>query len=154
MESQLDPQAARAALDAVDQSRSDMADRLVAPWWYHPLLGVLVGGLVTVATADIPFQALLGVIAVYAAGLAALIAAYRRKARVWVGFWDGGPKTRRSAGLLFALLLVILVAGATVSMGAEITWTAPVTGLVVAVTMTLWGRRLDAIARAEAHGAS
>jgi hypothetical protein len=154
MESQLDPQAARAALDAIDESRSDMADRLITPWWYHPVLGLLVGGLVTVATAGIPFTALMGVIAVYAVGLTLLVTAYRRKARVWVGFWDGGPKSRRSAALLLAVLLVITVVGAAVGIGMEIRWVAPVTGLAVAATMTLWGRHLDTIMRAEARETS
>ena len=39
---------AAAALDLVAASRAALADRLVTPWWYHPALGVLVGGLVGV----------------------------------------------------------------------------------------------------------
>jgi fructose-specific phosphotransferase system IIC component len=145
----MNPQEAQAALAAVQQSRSDMADRLITPWWYHPVLGVLVGGLITVATVGVPFQTLLGVIAVYGAGLAFLVTAYRRKARVWASGWDGGPKSRRTLTLLFAVVLVTTVVGAMASMGLEIRWAAPITGLVVAVFMTVWGRHFDKVMRAE-----
>jgi membrane associated rhomboid family serine protease len=145
----MNPQEAQAALAAVEQSRSDIADRLITPWWYHPILGVLIGGLVTVALIGVPTMVLLGVLAVYAAGIAGLMAAYRRKARVWVGGFDGGPRSRRSLTLLFASILAIAILGAAFSIGMEIRWTAPITGLVVAVVLTIRGRRFDEVLRAE-----
>jgi hypothetical protein len=36
------PLDAPAALNAVARARADVADRLVTPWWYHPILGVLI----------------------------------------------------------------------------------------------------------------
>ncbi|WP_205323683.1 hypothetical protein [Glycomyces sp. YM15] len=149
MESQLSPQEAQAALAAVQESRSDMADRLITPWWYHPVLGVLVGGLITVATIGVAFPVLMGVIAVYALGVFLLMSAYRRKARVWMSGFDGGPKARRSITLLLIVTLAIAIAGSVFSMGLEIRWTALLTGLAVGVTMTLWGRHYDKVVRAE-----
>lgn len=149
MESHLTPEEARAALAAVDQSRSDIADRLVTPWWYHPVLGVLVGGLVTVATIGVDFTTLTGVLAVYAVGIYLLMSAYRRKTGVWMNGFSGGPRARRSAFLLLATTLVITIAGSVFSIGLEIRWTAFLTGLAVAVTMTIWGRHYDDLLRAE-----
>lgn len=149
MESQLTPEEAQAALAAVEQSRSDIADRLYTPWWYHPALGLLVGGLITVAFADLPFAVLIGVIIAYGAGLAALVTAYRRKSGVWLNGSEGGPKSHRSIYRFFGALLVVIIIGAAFAIGMEIRWTAPVTGLVVAVALTVWGRHFDKVLRAE-----
>jgi hypothetical protein len=149
MESQLSPQEAQAALAAVQQSRSDIADRLITPWWYHPVLGVLVGGLTTVALADLDFTVLLLVLIPYCAGLAALVAAYRRKAGVWVYSYEGGPKSRRSVFRFGAAILAVAIAGAAFAIGMELFWAAPATGLVVAVSFAIWGRHFDKVLRAE-----
>lgn len=39
---------ARSSLDAVDAARLDVAQRLRAPWWYYPALGLLTSQLVLV----------------------------------------------------------------------------------------------------------
>jgi hypothetical protein len=149
MESQLSPQEAQAALAAVDESRSDIADRLITPWWYHPVLGVLIGGLITVATIGVDFTILIGVLAVYAVGIYLLMSAYRRKTGVWMNGFGGGPKARRTMMLLFATTLAITIIGSVFSNGLEIRWTAVLTGLAVALTMTFWGRHYDNVLRAE-----
>ncbi|MFG3340397.1 hypothetical protein [Glycomyces sp. NPDC048151] len=154
MESELTPQEAQAALAAVHESRSDMADRLITPWWYHPVLGVLVGGLVAVATSGVAFPILIGVLAVYGVGLYLLVTAYRRKARVWLSGFDGGPKSRRSATAMLVATLAITIAGSVFSIGLEIRWTALLTGLAVAAAVTVWGRHYDKVVRAELREAS
>jgi hypothetical protein len=149
MESRVNPEEAQAALAAVEQSRSDIAARLYTPWWYHPILGVLVGGLAAVATSGIHIASVVGVLAVYAAGIAGLVTAYRRKAKVWINGYDAGPNSRRSLMRLTAAVLVLVIAGAAFSIGMEIRWTAIVTGLVVAAVITVWGRHFDQVLRAE-----
>jgi hypothetical protein len=149
MESQLSPQEAQAALAAVERSRSDIADRLYTPWWYHPVLGVLVGGLITVALAGLGFTVLIPVLIAYAAGLAALVTVYRRKAGVWVYSHEGGPKSRRSVHRFGAAMLGVVIIGAAFAIGMELVWAAPATGLVVAVSLAIWGRHFDKVLRAE-----
>lgn len=149
MESQLSPEEARAALAAVDQSRSAIAERLYTPWWYHPVLGLLVGGLVTVALAGVGSSVLMSVLVAYSAGLAVIVTVYRRKTGVWLSGFEGGPKARRSAFRFFAGLLLAVVIGAVFAIGLEIRWTAPIVGLVAAVAMVVWGRRFDKSVRAE-----
>jgi hypothetical protein len=39
----IDPDEAAAALHHVDAGRQHVADRLVTPAWYHPVLGLLAG---------------------------------------------------------------------------------------------------------------
>lgn len=154
MESQLSPEEAQAALAAVQESRADVADRLITPWWYHPVLGLLVGALIAVATSGVEFSTLLGVLAVYAVGVYLLMSAYRRKARVWMSGFNGGPRARRSLTWLLVVTLAIVIAGSVFSIGLEIRWTALLTGLAVALTMTLWGRGYDRVVRAELREAA
>ncbi len=45
------PGEAAAALAAVGESRSWLADRATAPWWYHPMFGAFNGGLIAVGAA-------------------------------------------------------------------------------------------------------
>lgn len=39
------------ALNAVRESCAWLADRAIAPWWYHPMFGALNGGLIAVGAA-------------------------------------------------------------------------------------------------------
>ncbi|MDA1360446.1 hypothetical protein O1R50_12480 [Glycomyces luteolus] len=149
MESRLTPEEAQAALASVEQSRSDIADRLYTPWWYHPALGLLVGGLITVTFADLHSSILIGVLIAYGAGLGALVTAYRRKSGVWLNGTEGGPKARRSIFRFFGSLLVVVIIGAAFAIGMEIRWTAPIVGFVVAVAIAVWGRHFDKVLRAE-----
>ncbi|THV37066.1 hypothetical protein [Glycomyces buryatensis] len=151
MESSVNPQEAQAALDSVQQSRSDIADRLYTPWWYHPALGVLVGGLVAAVTGGVHFSVLL---VVYTAGLVGLVYTYRRVAGVWINGYEAGPKSRRSLFRFVVVLLVIGIVGAAFSIGMELRWFTPITGLVIAVYTTVWGRQFDKVLRADLREAA
>jgi hypothetical protein len=67
---------ARASLAAVDRVQADLADRLVAPWWYHPGLGLVQALLVS----SMAFPSLLRSLAtvVGAGGLLLLVSEYKR----------------------------------------------------------------------------
>jgi hypothetical protein len=149
MESRVNPEEAQAALAAVEQSRSDIAARLYTPWWYHPILGILVGGLLALAIGDVPFAVLLGALPVYGLGLAALVTVYRRRSGVWVNGTQAGPRSLRSLLRMGAYLIVTAIVGAAFSIGMEIRWTAWITGLVVALSLTVWGRHFDQLMRAD-----
>ncbi len=80
MESQADPGRAGAAtgpadaadsLSAIDGSRSWLADRVIAPAWYHPAFGLLAGALL--AGGEVRNWALFGwSVAAYTVGCCAL----------------------------------------------------------------------------------
>lgn len=48
---EIGPKEAAEAMAAIDNSRSWLANRAVAPCWYHPVLGVLAGALIAVGEA-------------------------------------------------------------------------------------------------------
>lgn len=44
----ISPEDARRSLDSVDASRRDVAQRLVTPGWYYPVLGLLIAQMIVV----------------------------------------------------------------------------------------------------------
>lgn len=153
MESSVNPREARAALDAVQQSKSDLADRVYTPWWYHPILGVLCGGLVTAATVGAPLAAVLGAVAAFGLGVAVLSKVYWRRIGVQVTGYPG-PRTRAAAMIAVSVGLALAAVSAVLGLALDLPWAAVAVGAAVAVLTVVWGRRFDAILRAELRGSA
>lgn len=145
MESQpeaLDPQQ---ALALVSSSRAEIADRLVTPWWYHPVLGLLVGGLI--AAQALPVFATLVVLPVYGLGVGLLVAAYRRTTGLWIsGFHPAAPK--RPVWLLMGAVGGLFLAAAVLQRGFGLTAAPVVAGVLVVPVVVVVGRRFDEALRA------
>lgn len=149
MESQMAPREARAALEAVADSRAEMADRLVTPWWYHPTLGILLGGLMAVIGVGVPTAVFWASMVLYFGGILALAGAYRRMTGIWVDGFGIGPRSRRSATRLGATAIALALVGAVFGLGFDLPWVPVGCGVVLAAVMTVWGRRFDTILRDE-----
>ena len=66
------PGEAAGSLSAIDGSRSWLADRVIAPAWYHPAFGLLAGGVI--AEGELRNWALLAwSVAAYTVGCGALM---------------------------------------------------------------------------------
>jgi hypothetical protein len=138
---QLDP---RDALDAVARGRRAAAERLTTPWWYHPILGVLVGALVVAQAASTVVK--IPVLVVFFVGLALLVRAYQQVTGVWVGGLRRGPAGRITialASVYLAAVFVGLLAGGWWAVGA---------GVVVVPATIVLGRRFDVELRKELAG--
>ena len=126
-------------------SRAELADRLVTPWWYHPVPGVLVGGLI--AAQALPALGSLLVLPLHGVGLGLLVAAYRRRTGLWIsGFHPASPK-----GPLWAVVGVVaalLVAAAVLDEGFGITAAPVVAGVLAVPVVVVVGRRYDEALRA------
>ncbi|SFO12055.1 hypothetical protein SAMN05660359_01539 [Geodermatophilus obscurus] len=133
-----DRDAAVAQLAALRADRVALADRVLQPWWYDVALGLLLFGFLASYALDslwVTFPALL----VFAAGLGALVAAYRRITGVWV---DTPPRVMAAWG---ALVLVVLVPAFVLAEGYDRHWVMVVAGAVLGVAAgvlsRVWGRR-------------
>ena len=134
------------ALAQVAATSADAAERLVTPWWYHPILGALLCLHLTALSTG-PLFVLVST-PVFVFGCVTLARVYRRQTGIWVTF------TTRPRGIygtaLFAAHVVFGVSvaltlaskGAPWSMGAGL-------GVVVGVVTVPLGRWIDACMRAD-----
>lgn len=138
----LTAEAARAALNGLDDDNARLADRVVTPWWYHPVLGAVVA--VVALSSTLPPSAMASVIALCVVVLVLLPAAYRRRYGVWVS-QPAGPESRRMFRWVMAAIVLGVVGGALLGM-VEPVW-ALVPAVLVLVAVVVLGRRYDAALR-------
>jgi hypothetical protein len=143
---EIDRDDAAAQLAALDADRAALADRVLQPWWYDVLLGLLLFGFLASYAFDslwVTFPALV----VFFAGLGALIAAYQRISGVWA------TVGARVMVLWGALVLLVLVPAFVLAEGFDQHWVmvpaGAVLGIAVAVLSRLWGRAWVAELRGE-----
>ncbi|MGY1737943.1 hypothetical protein [Geodermatophilus sp. SYSU D00684] len=134
----IDRDTAAAQLATLRADREALADRVLQPWWYDVALGLLLFALLASYALDslwVTFPALV----LFAAGLGALVAAYRRITGVWV---DTPPRVAAAWG---AFVLVVLVPAFVLAEGYDRHWVMVPAGAVLGVAAgglsRVWGRR-------------
>lgn len=147
----MDATTAAAELAALDADRAALADRVVQPWWYDALLGLLVAGFVSSYSTRHPWI-ICGALVVFLAGLRGLVAVYRRITGMWVNGLRPGA-TQRATRVWFVVYAVVIAAAAVVEYGLEIRGAMVVAGLVLGVTIAVisqwWARIYVAELRGE-----
>lgn len=127
------PADAARMLAEVDAARTDMARRAVAPVWYHPALGLLIGGLVAVQGQSLwiigPYYA------VFLLGLMGLVHAYRAHTGVWINGYRKGRTMVVAVGLA-ALVTTIMLGSAWLSRERGLAVAPVIGGLLVALLTT------------------
>ncbi len=133
-------------LAEVDAAQADMAQRAKAPTWYHPALGLLIGGLIAVQGQPTPVM--LGFYAAYIAGLALLMRAYKRHTGLWINGYRAG-RTRWVAIGLAALGMLGALISVWLLRERGLTQAPLVFGAIVAVIVTVGGFVWEAAYRAD-----
>lgn len=137
---------AAAQLATLQADRAALADRVLQPWWYDVVLGLLLFGFLASYAADslwVTFPALV----LFGAGIGALMSAYRRVTGVWVsatGWW---------MWVWAAMAVVVLVPAFVLAEGFGRHWVMVAAGAIlgagVAVLSRVWGRSFVARLRTE-----
>lgn len=137
---------ARSALDDVATSREAVTDRLVTPWWYHPVLGAIVAVVILVNTLPIP--PVLGAVLALAcvAGVGVLVAAYKKATGLWVNPRNAGPRARPwwAASALVITVTIVLAIIPTLSDLTYPAWVGALLAAVAFVAVVVLGPRVDA----------
>jgi hypothetical protein len=133
-------------LAEVDAAQADMAQRAKAPLWYHPALGLLIGGLIAVQGQATPVM--LAVYAAYVAGLVLLMRAYKRRTGLWINGYRAG-RTRWVAIGLAALGMLGALISVWLLRERGLTLAPLVFGTIVAVIVTVGGFVWEAAYRAD-----
>lgn len=138
------------SLEAVAAARRAAADRLVTPWWYHPVLGALFAGYaISIALGNT--WVLLGGVVVFFAGLALLVSAYRRKTGIWLSGFQAGSATKWAylMGAVGGLSIAAAVLLSYTDVSDVWVWAVAV---VMGVAIVPIGRTYDRELRAELRG--
>ncbi|MDP9793565.1 hypothetical protein J2S43_002077 [Catenuloplanes nepalensis] len=136
-----------AQLAAISEARSTLADRLVTPWWYHPVLGLAAAGFVVgygFGNTVVRLASALAFILV-CLGLAHV---YKRRAGVWVSGLDAGRAGRwaKATGALVGITAITAWAIGSYTGLDWLIWCIAAFAFVAAVVV---GRRFDAALRAQ-----
>jgi hypothetical protein len=123
-------------LAEIKAANTGMAERLKAPTWYHPALGLLTGGLAAVQAAPVIWMYVYYV--VFGLGLVVLVRSYMRKTGMWVSGYRAG-RTRIVAVSLAVITGALMVNSAWLFRSKHLTWVPLVTAVVLAVIVTIAG---------------
>ncbi|GIH09308.1 hypothetical protein Rhe02_73750 [Rhizocola hellebori] len=134
-------------LSLVADARSAVADRLVTPWWYHPILGLLVAAYLVAYTFASTLWRALTVLA-FLAAVALLARTYRAITGLWLWGTNAG-RASRWAYAMGAVILIAMLASLLIATTTTLTW--PTWGLAALTwaTVIVLGRRFDAAVRAQ-----
>lgn len=130
----------------VEAANADLAERAKAPTWYHPALGLLMGGIV--AAQGLPIVGKIAAYLVFAAGLALLVRAYKRHTGMWINGYRAG-RTRWVAGGLAVLATLSMLIAVWLQRERGLTAAPLVFGALIAVIVTIGGFVWEAAFRAD-----
>jgi hypothetical protein len=136
----------RLALEQAALARATLADRARAPRWYHPALGLMVGGLIAAQAA--PTSVSLAVLPIFCVGLVFLTQAYQRHTGMWISGMRKG-RTRWVALATAGIGMALMLGGIWLQRGLGIGWAPLAAGLVAAVLVTAAGFVWEAAYRAD-----
>ncbi len=137
------------ALAQIRSARARIAERARTPWWYPPVYGTGVGGMV--ASLALPDHLVLGGLATALALLLGAYAAWRRTSGLSVtGFRPGA--TRRIAVTLGVAMVVAFAAAFALRDGATGGWAPIACGAVLGVVAARASAAWDRAWRAELQG--
>jgi hypothetical protein len=137
---------ARAALAGLHGDSARLADLVVTPPWYHPVLGLVVAAFIGAQAVPGPLSLL--VLAGGAALLAVLVIVYRQRFGVWVS-QPAGRRSRAALWTIVAVYLVLFAAGTAVQLAQATLWWALIPAALGFVLTIVLGRRYDALLRGD-----
>jgi hypothetical protein len=139
------PGEAASAMSAIDDSRSWLADRIIAPGWYHPAFGLLAGG--AIAEAEVRSWVLFAwSVAAYTVGCGALSWWNQRRVGVAMKYFDCRTRAVFAGQVLTLSGLIAVACWLGLDRGAHGVFLAA--GLLAVPLTVVFGRWTDRLLRA------
>ncbi|TFV90517.1 hypothetical protein [Blastococcus sp. CT_GayMR16] len=139
----MDATTAAAELAALQADRTALAERVVQPWWYDALLGLLVAGFVSAYSTHNTWV-IFGALLLLLVGLRGLMAIYRRITGMWVNGLRAGP-TQRAIRAWYVVYGVVLASAAVAEFLLDIRGAMVVGGVVLGIAIAVisqWWTRI------------
>lgn len=145
------PSEALQALDALSADGARLASRVVTPWWYHTILGLVMA--VIVVSQALPGTTSLIVVAIGIVMMPLLAVTYARRYGIWIT-QPAGSRSKRVLWLIFGIGLLAMTASLAIRItGISLGWALVPAGVVLVATILI-GRHYDTVLRDElAQGA-
>lgn len=137
---------ARATLDAMDTDATQLAERLVTPWWYHALLGAAVA--LAIGSLMIPQVHPAAVIPFVVIWMPVMLTAYTSRWGV-AAPRAAGRRSRRALLLCLAVLGVIVAFAVLLPTTALSPWWGALPAAAGCGATVVLGRHRDAVLRSE-----
>ena len=131
------PEHAAAALAEVQRGRDAAARRLPTPWWYHPLVGLSLAGMVSSFALPQPEQQV--VLGVAIGAEFALFWLFRRLTGIWLKPFEI-PGMKRPAVLVTVAGVVLLLLALVLEHYSTLRYGAVVVGVVLGVAYVVYWR--------------
>ena len=136
---------AASAISAIDASRSWLADRIIAPGWYHPAFGLLAGG--AIAEAEIRSWMLFAwSVAAYTAGCGALMWWNQRRVGIAMRYFDACTRAVFAGQVLTLSGLIAVACWLGLDRGTHGAFLAA--GVLAVPLTVVFGRWTDKLLRA------
>jgi hypothetical protein len=146
----VDATTAAAELAALDADRAALAERVVQPWWFDALLGLLVAGFISSYSSH-DIRVIMGALVLFGAAIHGLMAIYRRITGLWVNGLRPGP-TRRAIRVWFVVYALVLGAAAAFEFLLDVRGAMVVGGVVLGVAVAYLSQWWTRIYVAELRG--
>lgn len=138
------PEEAAAALSAIGAGRSWLADRAIAPCWYHPALGLLAGA--AIALAETRSWVVFGwSVAAYTVGCGAVMWLNQRRVGVALRYFDARTRVIFAANVL--ALAGLITIGCWLEFGRGLRGAFLVAGVLAVPLTVVFGRWTDKVLR-------
>ena len=134
----------RQSLAAIEKARWKAADRLVTPWWYHPVLGLLTSAYLVAIILGNQITRFIA-LAIFLLGVAALVGAYRKLTGVWISGFSAGKASQWAYSLVG--LLILCGVGAFLLHDAGLDWPTWVAAALAFTGVIVLGRKFDVALR-------
>jgi hypothetical protein len=149
LEGEVGSSEAAAALASIGRSRSWLADRAIAPWWYHPAFGALNGALLAVGAARNSMLLTWSVVA-YTFACGALMWWNQRRVGVWIRHHQGWENVA-FIGQVSALAGLVALA-CWLGLARGLTAAFPAAGAAALLVTVAFGKVTDVVLRARLEG--
>lgn len=146
MESYIDPHEARETLASLDDDGARLAERVVTPWWYHPILAAIVAATVISQALPGTWGVTLLPLAIIAIPL--LMLAYTKHSGV-ATTQPAGPRSKRLLLVLVSIMILAMASTIAFKVTDSSPWWALVPAAIAAGATVVLGRRYDAVLRQE-----
>lgn len=144
------------ALHEVATARRRLAERLYTPWWYHPVLGLLLGTLVLQLGGALGRPAMF-LIPVLVLGIIVLGRIYRRLSGIDLygnEAPDGGQRGRSLLAIYVCGIIICFATGFLLGNQLGIAWTPWVIAAILVAGTVVVGRRYDGLLRTQLRSAA